>query len=368
MGLHRRRHCRLPALALCSTSASVASDLEKGGHRVSLNKRGKVWWIDFTTPSGERIRCTARTGDKTQAQELHDKLKADAWRVCTLGEKPKRTWDEAAYKWLIESQHKATHEEDKAKIRWLQSFFRGRLLTEIDREFIGRVGSIKAEQSSYSTANRYLALIQAILRKAAYEWEWIDKPPKVKLFREAKRRIRWITPEQAQTLLGELPAHQRDVVLFALATGLRQSNVIELEWSQVDLARGVAWIHADQAKGRRDIHVSLSSLALEVLRRQVGKHALRVFTYQRNPIAWANTRAWRKALKRAGIADFRWHDLRHTWASWLVQHGTPLYVVQEMGAWESSEMVRRYAHLAPAHLAKHAEVVAGILNGTSVGR
>lgn len=335
---------------------------------MSLFKRGRVWWIDFTTPSGERIRDSARTKDKAQAQELHDKLKSDAWRVCTLGEKPKRTWDEAAYKWLIESQHKATHEEDKAKIRWLQTFFRGRLLMEIDREFIGKVGSIKAEQSSQSTANRYLALIRAILRKAAYDWEWIDKPPKVKLYREAKRRIRWITPAQAQTLLGELPKHQQDVVLFALATGLRQSNVIELEWSQVDLARGVAWIHADQAKGRRDIHVSLSSLALAVLRRQVGKHESRVFTYQGNPIAWANTRAWRNALKRAGIADFRWHDLRHTWASWLVQHGTPLYVVQEMGAWQSAEMVRRYAHLAPAQLVQHAEIVADILSGTTAAQ
>ena len=75
--------------------------------------------------------------------------------------------------------------------------------------------------------------------------------PKVKLYREAKRRIRWITPEQAQTLLRELPRHQVDIVLFALSTGLRQSNVLELEWSQVDLDRRVAWIHADQAKGRR---------------------------------------------------------------------------------------------------------------------
>jgi len=86
------------------------------------------------------------------------------------------------------------------------------------------------------------------------------------------------------------------------------------------------------------------------------------------PIVWVNTRAWRNALRRAGIEDFRWHDLRHTWASWLVQHGTPLYVVQEMGAWESAEMVRRYAHFAPAHLVKHAEVVAGLLNDTNASQ
>jgi len=87
-------------------------------------------------------------------------------------------------------------------------------------------------------------------------------------------------------------------------------------------------------------------------------------TYEGRPIAWANTQSWRKALKRAGLADFRWHDLRHTWASWHVQNGTPLHVVQEMGAWETASMVRRYAHLAPAHLASHAAVLDKLLVGT----
>ena|SRR4030065_137773 len=72
----------------------------------------------FTTPSGERVRCSAATEDKTQAQEFHDKLKAESWRVVKLGDKPKRTWDEAAYKWLVETQHKKTHHDDVAKIRF----------------------------------------------------------------------------------------------------------------------------------------------------------------------------------------------------------------------------------------------------------
>lgn len=82
------------------------------------------------------------------------------------------------------------------------------------------------------------------------------------------------------------------------------------------------------------------------------------------PITQVNTKAWYKALKRAGIEDFRWHDLRHTWASWLTQQGVPLNVIQEMGAWESAEMVRRYAHLAPEQFAQHARVVDDLLNGT----
>ena len=67
-----------------------------------------------------------------------------------------------------------------------------------------------------------------------------------------------------------------------------------------------------------------------------------------------NNTAWKGALKRAGIENFRWHDLRHTWASWHVQAGTPLYELQQLGGWECAEMVKRYAHLAPEHLAKAA--------------
>ena len=329
-----------------------------------LYKRGNTWWIRFTTPAGELVRRSTGTADKAQAQELHDKLKAESWRIQSLGAKPIYTWDEAGCKFLLETQHKATHENDKSKLRWLQPLLRDKPLLEIDRELISRIAQTKAQEASPATANRHLALIRTILRRACYEWEWIEKVPKIRLFPEPKRRIRWLTPEQVKTLLAELMPHQQDLVLFALSTGLRQSNVLNLEWSQVDLERKTAWIHPDQAKARRAIHVPLNSVALAVLLRQVGKHPTRVFTFKGKPIAWANTRAWRKALKRVGIEDFRWHDLRHTWASWLAQQGTPMNVLQELGGWESAEMVRRYAHLSKPQLMEHSELVSNVLDST----
>ena len=74
----------------------------------------------------------------------------------------------------------------------------------------------------------------------------------------------------------------------------------------------------------------------------------------------SNNGAWIRALVRAGIVDFRWHDLRHTWANWHVQAGTPLHVLQELGGWESAEMVRRYAHLSSEHLAGYVEKFSGL--------
>jgi integrase len=288
--------------------------------------------------------------------------------VVKLGDKPKRTWDEAAYKWLMETQDKKTHHDDVAKINWLQQFFRGKYLDELTRDVIAEIGGLKRKETSPATANRLLALIRSILRRAALDWEWIDKPPVIKLYREAKRRVRYLSADQASILIRELPQHLADMVTFSLATGLRRSNVTKLEWSQVDMQRNVAWIHGDQAKAGKPIHVTLNETAIAVLTRQIGKHPRSVFSYKSKPITQVNTKAWYKALKRAGIEDFRWHDLRHTWASWLTQNGVPLNVIQEMGAWESAEMVRRYAHLAPEQFSQHARVLDGVLNVTNLAQ
>ncbi len=338
---------------------------------MSLYRRGDTWWISFTTASGQRIRCSARTEDKTAAQQYHDKLKHDAWKIEQLGEKRRDyTWDEAALKWLQESSYKKpkSYQNDVMNIRWLQQFFKGKLLTELTKDVIFEVIEKKRKEASPSTANRYLALIRAMLRRAVNEWEWIDKAPFLKQYSEPKRRIRWLEPEQVHVLLKELPTHLVDMVQFSLATGLRRANVVGLQWSQVDMQRGIAWIYADQAKAGRDIRVTLNALALEVLQRRKGLHPQFVFTYKGKPVRQVNNHAWQKALKRAGIENFRWHDLRHTWASWLAQDGTPLHVLQEMGSWQSTEMVQRYAHISPASFGKYAAIVDNRLQGTNLAQ
>ena len=101
--------------------------------------------------------------------------------------------------------------------------------------------------------------------------------------------------------------------------------------------------------------VPLNTDAVLLVRQRLGKHPTHVFSYRGKPITQVCTKVWYAALRNAGIEDFRWHDLRHTWASWLVQAGTPPFALQEMGGWSSAEMVRRYAYLAADHLAPFAE-------------
>lgn len=324
---------------------------------MSLRKRGSTWWIDITTPSGQRIRESAETPDRKAAQEYHDRSKAEAWRTDKLGEKPRRTWDEAALRFLKESEGKASLKEYERQVDFWTEHFRGVQLDAITRHEAADL--IEAKAKTPATRNRYIACLRAILRKAAGAWEWLDRAPKLEMYAEPKQRIRWIKKEEAESLLAVLPEWLAVMARFSLATGLRQRNVYGLEWTQVELERRVAWVHADQAKARKAIGVPLNEDAVAVIRGQLGKHLRRVFVgHDGEPMDyWTTTanNAWKSACKEVGIKDFRWHDLRHTWASWHVQLGTPLYVLKELGGWETLEIVKRYAHLAPEHLQIHAE-------------
>jgi len=129
---------------------------------------------------------------------------------------------------------------------------------------------------------------------------------------EGEARERWLTKEEAEQLLNELPSHLSDIAAFSLSTGLRKANVLGLRWKNVDLIRRHAFVSASQSKTKRAIPIPLNEEAVKIIRDQLGKHFEFVFTYKGNPIKRCNTPAWRKALKRVGIENFHWHDLRHT--------------------------------------------------------
>lgn len=323
---------------------------------MSIVKRGDTWWVDLVAPNGQRVRRSTGTEQEDLAQEYHDRLKVELWRVHRLGERMRHTWNEAVVRWLKEQSHKATIETDKIHLRWLDGFLKDIYLDAINRDLIDQITDVKiAEGVSNATVNRVMEVLRAILRKCVNEWEWLDRAPFIKMLKEPTRRIRYLTQNEAQRLLTHLPEHLADMAAFSLATGLRRANVTGLQWSQIDLVRRLAWIHPDQAKARKAIAVPLNAEAVLLIRKQIGKHSVFVFSYKGNPIYQVSTKAWYKGLKSAGIENFRWHDLRHTWASWHVQNGTPLFALQELGGWESPEMVRRYAHLSADHLAPYAD-------------
>lgn len=369
---------------------------------MSIFRRGKTWYASYSLPSGERIKESLKTQDKLEAQELHDRRKSELWRIDKLGEFPEVRFEDACLRWLEEKADKKSLDTDKVRITFWLEHFEGVKLKDIkEPDIYSAVSSMKnrnirlayqrkAEKArkqgkpapvfvdkpvSAATKSRALAMIKSILRAAERDWKWISKAPIIKIPSVRNKRFRWLEHSEALRLVNECPEPLKSVVNFALATGLRRSNIINLEWQQVDMQRKVAWVNPEDSKSNRAIGVALNETACRVLRNQIGNHNTFVFVHMKEGNRPDGTKipsarkmrvddntAWRSACARAGIVNFRFHDLRHTWASWLIQSGVPLSVLQEMGGWESIEMVRRYAHLAPNHLSEHAKQIDAIFS------
>lgn len=323
-----------------------------------IYKREGMYYIDIAKPDGKRLRRSARTANRRDAQRLHDQIKDALWRQSALGERPVYYWQDAATAWLNERGDYPSRQDDVGWLRWLHLHLYDSTLTAINASRILEIQRIRqAEGVKPRSVNAILQVIRSVLR-ASERRGWLDRVPQIRLLPEPSRRIRYLSDDEERRLLAELPSHLASVARFALATGLRMSNITGLEWRQVDLGRRQAWIWADQAKAREAIAVPLNEDAVAVLREQWGQHSERVFTHQGQPFRHANGRAWRHALARAEIEDFRFHDLRHTWATRHIQAGTPLHALMELGGWSNADMVRKYAHFSAAHLQAFAEKTA----------
>lgn len=330
---------------------------------MSLYKQpGSDYWFVDLSVKGQRVRRSTGTTVKSQAQELHDRLKADLWRQDQFQESHAKTWDDAVARYLSEKSEKRTIEHDRAMLRWSAQYLKGKPLNSITTDTIEhliterRAGHVKRTEDGVSnaTVNRHMSAIQRVLN-CAVGWNWMKSAPTIRHLKESEGRLRWLTKDEQTRLLAVLPPHLNAMARFTLATGLRENNVLELEWNQVDLERKVAWVHVDQMKTKKALAVPLNPAAIAVIQEQVGQHPNLVFTYDGKQMGKASSAGWYRALKRANISGFTWHGLRHTWASWHVMNGTPLEVLQKLGGWSSLTIVLRYAHLSPGHVASWAD-------------
>ncbi len=195
---------------------------------------------------------------------------------------------------------------------------------------------------SSAAVNRELALLRAILNRArrtrkarVQDIDW-----RAHWLREAAPRTRVLSAEEERRLIEEAGEHLKAPIQFALLTGLRLGNTIALDWAQVDFqARTMTF----RAKGDRTLVLPITAPVLVILANQGPRSTGPVFRYKGEKIAsWR--KAWAGAKKRAGVKDFRWHDLRHTAASRMVANGADISAVQEVLNHSSITVTRRYVH------------------------
>ncbi len=318
-----------------------------------LYKRSKKgpWWVRFSV-GGREIRVTSGTDRKELAEQFERQLRERIWREKTLGQEI-HYWEEAVERWCEEKKHKRSLERDRYAFAFFAPVLAKRALIDIDRECIERCRQLGGQRKilAAGSVSRNLSFLRSVLN-ACVKWDWLTSAPRVELPHVKRQDPRWITKEQFERLRKELPPHAAQLAGFAVATGMRRQNVFRLKWRDVDLQSRMARVASSDAKAGKSLGIPLNEDAIAVLRGQSGQHPVYVFTDQRGhaPVGSIKT-CWLKAVQRAGLPGFRFHDLRHTWAAWHTLAGTPPMILKELGGWASLAMVERYGALNPGHLA-----------------
>jgi integrase len=336
------------------------------------------WWIrwactlghDHRKPSGEV---------KTAATEEHEAKRAEVREARKVGreccprlvqrQRPALFEDIVADYMECSQRTKRSHDDDRPKAERFLSMFRNRLAADISSKEIEDFKAVFADGRTVATVNHYLKFLKAVFNRAVRQGRLTYNPvAAVKLYRENNARNRCLTPEEESRLMKALSARLRPLVTVALHTGMRRGELRALRWEDVDFSTATLRIRLDKAGDGR--WVTLNTAAVEALlavKREQKVLSPYVFCSPEGKFLHNWERAWRPALRATEVPDFRFHDLRHTFASQLAMAGVDLYTVQRAGGWKTQTMVQRYAHLSPDHMRAAVERLARTQSGSATG-
>lgn len=244
------------------------------------------------------------------------------------------------------------------QLSWWKDQLGSRLLSDVTTALIVECRDELGKTRSPATVVRYMAALSHAFTIAVNEWQWLEDSPmrKVKKPKESRGRVRFLDVSERERLITECKKSSNNFlyvcVILALSTGMRQSELMGLKWSDVNLEEAFIILHETKNGERR--RVPLSGLALAVLKEQLKnkrQDTNLLFPSNKAPQKPIDLRKpWETALKLAEIDDFRWHDLRHCTASYLAMNGASLAEIAEVLGHKTLQMVKRYAHLSDGHV------------------
>lgn len=322
------------------------------------------WWASYIGSDGRRVRRSTGTANKPEAAALLGKWKAEAHSEAHWDQAPSRTFEELMTRYLTETTGvRRSESQVKLNIKRLRQSFASADMHALGREHIrGYIAKRKEEGVSNATINRELQTLGGAINYANTYWQWaLPNPVKGSLLMEPDGRLRWITPAEADRLLNaatqeKKAPHLAPLITLALHTGMRRGEMLGLEWNRVDLQAGLIYLESHHTKAKKRRSVALNRTAREAILTQARFRATHcpaapwVFCTKEGARIASVKRSFATACRVAGIDDFRFHDLRHTCAAWLVQAGVPMAEVRDVLGHCTLAMTERYAHLAPENL------------------
>ena len=321
-------------------------------------KKGKSWYIDYYV-LGRRKR--EKVGpNKVQARVVLQKRKVQIAERKFLDvrrhEKIKFEDMTRTYLETYSKPNKKSSRRDSISIKHLVSFFVNKYLHEITALDIEKYKIKRLQKVSPATVNRELACLKHIYTKAK-EWGKVSENPatNVKLLRERGRRLRYLEAEEIEKLYDACSDDLKPIVAVAVNTGMRMGEILNLKWGDIDFRQRIIYIMESKGGEKREIPLN-QTLYLALLRVRKNRGSPFVFCRRDGKRRKDIRGTFKAALKKAEIENFRFHDLRHTFASQLVMAGVDLKTVQELLGHKTIEMTIRYSHLSPGHKRRAVEI------------
>ena len=329
----------------------------------SLFKRGKKWCIDYYDPKGRRVRKSVSPYKET-AEKALKKIEVEMAEGKYLDVRqqesiPFKDFAEKFRRKHIRRRNRSIRNQEYLLDSLIKRFGK-QMMHEISVNDIDEFLEERQEGHSASTLNKDLAMLKSMYNRA-FEWgDLIDyNPPRdIKLLKEHNERCRYLSEEEQTRLLSACSGILRMIVLIALRAGLRWGEIVNLKWKQapqsnyVDFKHNTIFIHESLAKSKKSRYVPFAASVKQALMDypQPSDEGYIFANPKTGKPVVTLKKSFKTALKKAGINDFRFHDLRHCFASDLVRNGCDLFVVQKLLGHSSTKMTQRYAHLGHDHL------------------
>ena len=313
------------------------------------------------------------------ANDLYNKKKEEreekkkSKEVAELTEAHKHTVREAIKEYekeILPSKSKSTRIQFVQQFEYWEEKFGSFLLSELTPLAIKEArDSLETNKRSNSTLNRYLASFSAVLGCCVKDFLWMDENPCAKIRKkpEPKNRIRFLSLEEKDNLLAECDPELKDAVKLALLTGARKQEIWKLRYDAINWKHKFISFYETKTGIPRSVPMSQEMHTILSGRAKVNQLKSKYVFPSPKKVNSPNSfeKAWDNALRRSGVKDFRWHDLRHTSASYMVMAGISLRTVADILGHANVSMTFKYAHLSPLHLSDALDLLSDELFGES---
>jgi integrase len=305
-------------------------------HSPGLRKRRGIWHIEKQIKGYGRVYESTGTGHLEEAERHLGKRLEEIRQTCVYGVRPARSFREAATKYLLENQDKASIENDARHLKQLDPFIGDLPMHQVHMGTLAPFIAARRQQGvKTKTINLGLSVVRRILNLAARLWRdghgltWLETAPLIQMLPIHDARLPYpLSWDEQARLCQELPPHLERMALFKVNTGTREQEVCQLRWDWEvpvpELGRSVFVIPRQWVKNREDRLVVLNDVAWNVVNERRGYHAEFVFTYDGHALTGMNNSAWKSARQRAGLLQVRIHDLKHTFGRRLRAAGVSL--------------------------------------------